>query len=395
MADITQYTNAIKEARYGEQVRGSIVSAIEEINNEVVRDTESARSYAEDARNQANATSEIKDSLNETLVSTNQLATSVAQAEIDRQAAEAGRTQAEILRADAEMQRANAATNYVAEAKKAADDARRLANSDYALLAQSWAKGGTGIRAGEDEDNAEYWAEKVKSIANAGGVVSFKGRGGAVDPTAGDYSADMITYNGTNVGEQLTLNTRSISDLQNIKGVSSFNGRRGEVVPISGDYTADLIPYSSTKTVKQAIDSKMDGSLQGNFISKTQVVNNTTSTSTNLPLSANQGRLLHLAIGTLATATSTKIYKKFTAKPADWLGKGSPFASVDISNSNFSNCPPTRAGTVAFYNVITFGTATRCSQIAVYGFSGASVDKGSIFFRRQHDSDVSGWQKVF
>lgn len=394
MADITQYTNAIKEARYGEQVRGSIVSAIEEINNEVARDTESARSYAAAAQNQANAASEIRDSLNETLVSTNQLASSVAQAELERQAAETERSQAETLRADAEMQRANAATNYVAEAKKAADDARRLANSDYALLAQSWAKGGTGIRAGEDEDNAEYWAEKVKSIANAGGVVSFKGRGGAVDPATGDYSADMITYNGTNVGEQLTLNTRSISDLQNIKGVSSFKGRRGEVVPVSGDYTADLVTYSSTKTVKQAIDSKMDSSLQSSFVLKTQVVNNTTSTSTTLPLSAAQGRLLQLAIGSLETATSTKTYKSFTAKPADWLGKGSPFAVVDISNSAFSYCPPTRSGTLAWYNVITFGTATRCCQLAFYGFSGATVDQGSIFFRRQHDTSVSPWMKV-
>ncbi len=395
MADITQYTNAIKEARYGEQVRGSIVSAIEEINNEVARDTESAKSYAADAQNQANAASEIRDSLNETLVSTNQLASSVAQAELERQAAETERSQAETLRADAEMQRANAATNYVAEAKKAADDARRLANSDYALLAQSWAKGGTGIRAGEDEDNAEYWAEKVKSIANAGGVVSFKGRGGAVDPATGDYSADMITYNGTNVGEQLTLNTRSLSDLQNIKGVSSFKGRRGEVVPVSGDYTADLVTYSSTKTVKQAIDSKMDSTLKDTFVLKTQVVNNTTSTSTTMPLSANQGRLLQIALNNLNTITEVKTYSSFTAKPSDWLGKGSPFANVDISNSRFSNCPPTRAGTVAFYAVITFGTATRCIQLAFYGFSGASVDGGSIFFRRQHDNDLSGWKKVF
>ena len=246
MADIKKYTDQISSARYGEEVRGSIVSAITAIHDEVTTDTTSAKAYAEQAQTQAQKTEDIKNSLQTTLTSTTLLAEKVAESESKRIESEESRRLAEFERADAERERANAAKNYVSQAKQAAEDAKRLANSDYALLAKSWAEGNTGIRVGEDEDNAKYWARKVKDIANAGGVVSFNGRGGAVDPAKGDYSADMITYNGTNVGEQLTLNTRSISDLQNIKGVSSFKGRRGEVVPVSGDYTSNQITHNSS-----------------------------------------------------------------------------------------------------------------------------------------------------
>lgn len=57
---------------------------------------------------------------------------------------------------------------------------------------KSWAVGGTGTRAGEDTDNAKYYAEIAEQIAG-GGVLTFNGRGGNVLPQDGDYSNDMIT----------------------------------------------------------------------------------------------------------------------------------------------------------------------------------------------------------
>ena len=175
------------------------------------------------------------------------LAEKIAESESKRIEGEESRRLAEFERVDAERERANAAKNYVSQAKQAAEDAKRLANSDYALLAKSWAEGNTGIRVGEDEDNAKYWARKVKDIANAGGVVSFNGRGGAVDPAKGDYSADMITFaGGKTVAEQLLTNATSISELKGIKGVSSFNGRRDDVHPESGDYTSNQITHNSS-----------------------------------------------------------------------------------------------------------------------------------------------------
>src|SRR5699024_1305882 len=50
---------------------------------------------------------------------------------------------------------------------------------------------GTGTRAGEDTNNAKYWAEQASQ--EAGGVVtSFNGRSGLVMPQTGDYTAAMV-----------------------------------------------------------------------------------------------------------------------------------------------------------------------------------------------------------
>ena len=73
-----------------------------------------------------------------------------------------------------------------AAAAQDADDAEAKA-----ILAQSWAVGGTGTREGEDTNNAKYWSDNAQGAAG-GGVTSFNGRSGAVAPQAGDYTADMV-----------------------------------------------------------------------------------------------------------------------------------------------------------------------------------------------------------
>ena len=62
---------------------------------------------------------------------------------------------------------------------------------DIADLSKSYAVGGTGIREGEDTDNAKYYKEQARAIAG-GGVTTFNGRGGDVKPQAGDYTKDMV-----------------------------------------------------------------------------------------------------------------------------------------------------------------------------------------------------------
>lgn len=94
----------------------------------------------------------------------------------------------------------NTADTAEAAIKEAADAAAVSENNaaasaataeSHATQSESWAVGGTGARAGEDTNNAKYWAEQAE-IAVGGGVISFNGRSGAVQPQAGDYSADMI-----------------------------------------------------------------------------------------------------------------------------------------------------------------------------------------------------------
>ena len=45
---------------------------------------------------------------------------------------------------------------------------------DSAVLAESWAVGGTGTREGEDTDNAKYYAEMAEQQAAVGGYLFFQ-----------------------------------------------------------------------------------------------------------------------------------------------------------------------------------------------------------------------------
>ncbi len=80
----------------------------------------------------------------------------------------------------------DAAAEYETGAKTAASSA--AANGK---LSESWAVGGTGVREGENTNNAKYWAMAAQGAAG-GGVTSFNGRSGVVTPQTGDYTADMV-----------------------------------------------------------------------------------------------------------------------------------------------------------------------------------------------------------
>ena len=76
---------------------------------------------------------------------------------------------------------AQSASDSAASALESAETATQKANDASssasiaeiaALGAKSWAVGGTGTRAGEDRDNAKYYAQLASAVA-AGGVLSF------------------------------------------------------------------------------------------------------------------------------------------------------------------------------------------------------------------------------
>lgn len=241
----------------------------------------------------------------------------------------------------------------------------------------------------------EWWSS-VKQILNTEsqqfGVASFKGRGGTVTPQAGDYIAEQINYDsnsGLDLKEVIDGKIDSNGgDLTNavLKTIENITTRYP--VPAAGDKGKTFLG----KIVKFFNDIK---TWMTSVVLKSNIVNNTTSTRTDMPLAANQGKVLSGRINPLEIFLSGKTYSQFSAKPSDWLGSGMiSVATVDISGSKFNNCPPTRSGSLAYYIVVTIGVSDRCIQLAFYGFSGASVDQGSIFFRRQHDNNVSGWMKV-
>lgn len=104
--------------------------------------------------------------------------------------AEAAKTAAEAAK-DAAVEAAKSAANALASLVKVADE--KIAEAAKEVInAKSWAIGGTGTRENEDTNNAMFWAKQAESAAVSGGVLSFKGRVGFVNPEAGDYTAEMV-----------------------------------------------------------------------------------------------------------------------------------------------------------------------------------------------------------
>lgn len=109
-------------------------------------------------------------------------------------------------------QAAQSAGAAVASAESAQSNAAQAlaaknAAEASATLSQSWTEGGTGIREGENTNNAKYWAGVAQGAAG-GGVTTFNGRSGAVVPAKGDYTAKMVGAvaepNGGKAGQVLT-----------------------------------------------------------------------------------------------------------------------------------------------------------------------------------------------
>lgn len=85
-------------------------------------------------------------------------------------------------------------TSAASAASATASETNALASKNASAISatdsQSWAVGGTGTRAGEDTNNAEYWSRQAEAAAG-GGVTTFNGRDGIVVPQSGDYTAAM------------------------------------------------------------------------------------------------------------------------------------------------------------------------------------------------------------
>lgn len=148
----------------------------------VAADSAAATKAAGDAANAQTAAEAARD---EAVGSKTAAAASAASAGQDKQAAQAAKAAAETAKTDAQA----AATDAQESAELAQSSAQGVEAN--AKAAESWAVGGTGTREGENTNNAKYWCDSAQAIAG-GGVTSFNGRGGAVVPKAGDYTAEMV-----------------------------------------------------------------------------------------------------------------------------------------------------------------------------------------------------------
>ena len=148
----------------------------------VAADSAAATKAAGDAATAQTAAEAARD---EAVGSKTAAAASAASAGQDKQAAQAAKAAAETAKTDAQA----AATDAQESAELAQSGAQGVEAN--AKAAESWAVGGTGTREGENTNNAKYWCDSAQAIAG-GGVTSFNGRGGAVVPKAGDYTAEMV-----------------------------------------------------------------------------------------------------------------------------------------------------------------------------------------------------------
>ena len=99
---------------------------------------------------------------------------------------------------------ANSASTASTKASSASTSATEAASS--AVMAQSYAKGGTGSREGEDADNAKYYAEQAKAVANID--IATTEKAGIVKP---DGTSVTVDPDGT-----IHANTEALSDIGNV-----------------------------------------------------------------------------------------------------------------------------------------------------------------------------------
>lgn len=93
-------------------------------------------------------------------------------------------------------QQAAAAATATAEAAAQQAETAAASVTDTAQTSEAWAvgkRGGVEVPSSDDayHNNAKYWAAQAASAAG-GGVMSFNGRSGTVEPMAGDYTADQV-----------------------------------------------------------------------------------------------------------------------------------------------------------------------------------------------------------
>lgn len=123
MADISQEINDFKNAIYGEEVRGSMISLAEKINTEVEANTTNVNQAVSTANNASSAANKAVADANTTLQAANQAVTS---AEVSASAAAGSASEAAGHAEDAE-ESATAAAGSASEAAQSAADAAEVA----------------------------------------------------------------------------------------------------------------------------------------------------------------------------------------------------------------------------------------------------------------------------
>lgn len=269
-------------------------------------DTEAARDTAAAAKTNA------ENSAAAAAQSETAAAGSAATASTKAAAAQTAQAKAENAQAAAETAQAGAvAAKNAAEAAKTEAGTSATNAAASAKKAESWAVGGTGTRPGEDVNNAKYWSD-VAQAAAGGGVTSFNGRGGAVVPTAGDYTAEMVGADPAGTAEEkagavstaLTTHTGNTTVHITAEERTKWNGKQ------------NALTFDSTPT-ESSTNPVTSGGVKSAIVAVETVANNTS--------------------GALTTHTGNTTVHITAAERTTWNGKQNALTFDDAPTANSNN----------------------------------------------------------
>ncbi len=314
MADISKEIQDFREAVYGEEVRGSMISLAEKVNAESEDSAkkvteygkaEASRAQAETARvnaEEARVTAEKgRVSAEKTRVSAE---STRADNEDGRIAAEDGRAAAEAERVTAETERASAETSRVsAETKRASAETKRInAEKARATAEEERASEETGrvnaesARVTAETNRQKNTAQAIEDCDNAAtrANAAAEAAEGIVDGTGLVTVQEKGAANGVATLDENTKIPQSQID--------------GNNIPITFETAIERANIQSGDTLAVAFGklSKFCADLQPHAFAAP--VNNLTGTDASLPLAAPQGKVLKEEIDELNSTLDDMIY---------------------------------------------------------------------------------------
>ena len=175
-----------------EQIQKAIESGAKA--DQAIQAAEDAITAAHAAQNGAIAAEQAKLSAQSAKTEAEQAQTAAEQAKTDAQAAETNAQSSATAAYTSAQNASNSATNATTAKTQAQEAAENAA--DDAEDAEAWA---VGTRKGQPvsstdpayRNNAKYYKDQAQGIAG-GGVTSFNGRSGSVNPEEGDYTKAMV-----------------------------------------------------------------------------------------------------------------------------------------------------------------------------------------------------------
>ncbi len=237
--------------------------------------------------------------------------TAQSKAETAQSAAETAQGKAEAAQSAAQSAKSAAQTaNTNAQAAKTAAESAKDSAEDASTLSESWAIGGTGTRTGEDTNNAKYWAQAARGAAG-GGVTSFNGRSGIVEPAEGDYTADMVgaDASGAAAAVQENLNTHISDSTKHITSAerTNWNAKADE---------SELTEHTGNTTVHITSAERTTWNAKANASDLTSHTGNTTVHITAAERTAWNAKQSALTFDTTPTSNSSNPVKSSGIKTA-------------------------------------------------------------------------------